>query len=153
MDDNDVRQRLLNYNAGRASQEVIAAAAEITRLRARVEALEKRDSEAATHVESVIAMRTGFTGDMPYVGWKGLGLALNEALDARDAAEAQVAALTAQLATAREDALQSVLDNIRQWAWPQDGTYPPEEQAIQNTERWTVEFIESQIREMKDTKP
>jgi hypothetical protein len=104
MDDNDVRQRLLNYNAGRASQEVIAAAAEITRLRARVEALEKRDSEAATHVESVIAMRTGFTGDMPYVGWKGLGLALNEALDARDAAEAQVAALTAQLATAREDA-------------------------------------------------
>jgi hypothetical protein len=82
----------------------LQAAAEITRLRARVEALEKRDSEAATHVESVIAMRTGFTGEMPYVGWKGLGLALNEALDARDAAEAQVAALTAQLATAREDA-------------------------------------------------
>jgi hypothetical protein len=57
------------------------------------------------------------------------------------------------LATARRDALQSVLDNIREWAWPEDGTYPPEEQAIQNAERWTVEFIESQIRAMKDAKP
>lgn len=51
---------------------------------ARVKHLEMRDSEAATHVESVIAMRPGFTGDAPYIGWKGLGLALTEALDEHD---------------------------------------------------------------------
>lgn len=51
----------------------------------RIEQLEKLDHEAASHVESVICMRTEFTGDPPYVGWKGLGLALNEALDERDA--------------------------------------------------------------------
>lgn len=44
----------------------------------------RMDSEAATHVESVICMRTGFTGEPPYVGWKGIGLALNEALDELD---------------------------------------------------------------------
>jgi hypothetical protein len=60
------------------------AHAEVERLQARVELLEKLDSEAATHVESVICMRTNFTGESPYVGWKGLGLALNEALDELD---------------------------------------------------------------------
>lgn len=47
--------------------------------------LRKLDREAATHVESVIVLRTRFTGESPYVGWKGLGLALTEALDERDA--------------------------------------------------------------------
>ncbi len=47
----------------------------------RVKRLEKLDREAATHVESLICMRTGFTGNPPYVGWKGLGLALKEKLD------------------------------------------------------------------------
>ena len=42
------------------------------------------DREAAEYVEFVICMRTHFTGDPPYVGWKGLGLALDEALDERD---------------------------------------------------------------------
>lgn len=46
--------------------------------------LERPDREAATYVESVIVMRTDFTGEPPYTGWKGLGLALNEALDERD---------------------------------------------------------------------
>lgn len=46
--------------------------------------LSRLDRESATYVESVIVMRTGFTGDPPYVGWKGLGLALNEALDELD---------------------------------------------------------------------
>lgn len=46
--------------------------------------LRRLDREAATYVESVICMRTDFSGDPPYVGWKGLGLALNEALDERD---------------------------------------------------------------------
>lgn len=50
----------------------------------RIATLEKMDSEAATYVESVICMRTGFTGEPPYVGWEGLGLALDEALDERD---------------------------------------------------------------------
>ena len=50
----------------------------------RVELLERLDSEASTHVESTICMRTSFTGEPPYVGWKGLGLALTEALDDRD---------------------------------------------------------------------
>lgn len=59
------------------------------------------DTQAATHVETVIAMRTGFTGDAPYVGWKGLGLALTEALDERDA-------LKAELAEARNAALDEV---------------------------------------------
>lgn len=49
-----------------------------------VERLKRLDQEAGTYVESVICMRTGFTGEPPYVGWKGLGLALNEALDERD---------------------------------------------------------------------
>lgn len=47
----------------------------IEQLRSRIAELEQRDREAAT-VESVICMRTHFTGDPPYVGWKGLRLAL-----------------------------------------------------------------------------
>ena len=69
-------------------------------LQARVVELANLDCEAATHVESVIAMRTGFTGDPPYVGWKGLGLALNEALDAKEAAEQRVATLEPLLSEA-----------------------------------------------------
>ena len=48
---------------------------------ARIAELEQMDREAATYVESVICMRTHFTGNPPYVGWKGLGLALTETLD------------------------------------------------------------------------
>jgi len=44
------------------------------------------DSEAATHVESLICMRTSFRGHPPYVGWKGLGLWLKWEFDRRDAA-------------------------------------------------------------------
>lgn len=39
------------------------------------------ECEAANYVESVICLRTHFTGEPPYVGWEGLGLALNETLD------------------------------------------------------------------------
>lgn len=45
--------------------------------------LRSMDREAATHVESVICMRTDFDGDKE-TGWKGLGSALNRALDERD---------------------------------------------------------------------
>ena len=40
------------------------------------------DREAAIHVEGQIALRSRyFTGEEPYVGWKGLGLALKEDYD------------------------------------------------------------------------
>lgn len=64
--------------------------AEVERLKEENLRLRQLDREAATHVESVICMRTHFTGEPPYVGWKGLGLALNEALDQKDTAEAEV---------------------------------------------------------------
>ncbi len=56
----------------------------IERLTQRVRELEALDRQAATFVESTIALRTHFTGDPPYVGWRGLGLALTETLDAAD---------------------------------------------------------------------
>jgi hypothetical protein len=52
---------------------------------AEIERLRKLDREAATYVETVICMRTKFTGEPPYVGWKGLGLALTERLDELEA--------------------------------------------------------------------
>ncbi len=52
------------------------------------------DREAAKEVELVICMRSlNFTGYAPYVGWKGLGLALNRDYDElarlREAAESE----------------------------------------------------------------
>lgn len=72
--DSSIRPDKICAEAGAA---IRAQAAEIKRL-------EKLDREAATYVESVICMRTHFTGQPPYVGWKGLGLALKEVLDERD---------------------------------------------------------------------
>lgn len=72
----DTEQRLLEENR---------------KLRRRVAELERLDREAATYVETVICMRTGFIGEHPYVGWKGLGLALTEALDERDNLRRRVA--------------------------------------------------------------
>jgi hypothetical protein len=44
------------------------------------------DCQAASHVESVICMRSAhFTGHPPYTGWKGLGKALGEDYDDRAA--------------------------------------------------------------------
>lgn len=68
------------FDEGRQADMVLAVA----NLQARVHKLAKLDSESANHVECVICMRTHFTGNPPYVGWKGLGLALTEALDERD---------------------------------------------------------------------
>jgi hypothetical protein len=67
------------------------------KLAARVKTLERLDSEAGQYVESVIVLRTHFTGKPPYVGWKGLGLALGEALDERDAALLVIKDLKAEI--------------------------------------------------------
>ena len=62
---------------------------EIKRLNAWIEVLERLDREAATHVESLICLRSKrFTGEPPYVGWKGLGLALSQDYDELDRARA-----------------------------------------------------------------
>lgn len=50
----------------------------------RIETLARMDREAATHVEGLICVRTHFTGEPPYVGWEGLGLALTEHLDRQE---------------------------------------------------------------------
>lgn len=60
-------------------------AAALSSARTEIERLRKLDAEAATHVESLIVMRTHFTGEGQHVGWRGLGLALKEHLDAKDA--------------------------------------------------------------------
>lgn len=67
------------------------------------DALRRMDREAATYVESVICMRTYFDGDPPYVGWKGLGLALTEALDERDTLRARLAATGADVGALRQN--------------------------------------------------
>lgn len=54
---------------------------DIKSLKNDVKRLQKLDSQAATHVESQIVMLDRFTGESPYVGWEGLGLALREELD------------------------------------------------------------------------
>lgn len=74
----------------KAAAHIDTLSAEVERLNEENLRLRQLDREAATHVESVICMRTHFTGEPPYVGWKGLGLALNEALDQKDTAEAEV---------------------------------------------------------------
>lgn len=66
----------------------------------RIAELEQRDSEAATYVESQIAMFDRFTGESPYVGWKGVGLALKEELAAKDN---RIAELEAALGEAADD--------------------------------------------------
>ena len=61
---------------------VTITGAEYEALRAEVEKWKQLDREAATYVESVICLKSNrFTGNPPYVGWKGLGLALKEDYD------------------------------------------------------------------------
>jgi len=60
------------------------AAAMLTTLYNEREQFRKLEAQAAHHVEVPIIGRTHFTGEPPYVGWKGLGLALTETLDELD---------------------------------------------------------------------
>jgi len=64
----------------------------------KIEQMNAIDREAAEHVESVICMRSAhFTGEDPYVGWKGLGLALTQDYDDLAIKEAQLTAARALL--------------------------------------------------------
>lgn len=84
--------------AGVTAADLVASLqAEVAAKDARIAERERLDREAATHVEAVICTRTGFTGEPPYVGWKGIGLALTEALDERDRLRAEIAAKDAAL--------------------------------------------------------
>lgn len=63
----------------------------LSRLDSERKRLRQLDKEAATYVESVICLRTDFTGETEETsGWKGLGAALTDALDERDALRAEV---------------------------------------------------------------
>lgn len=89
-----------------ANARLIAMAPDLAK---RVLELEARDREAATHIETRIAMRTHFTGDPPYVGWSGLGVAMVEKFD-KD--EARIAELEAAL-----EQQQSLTDEVKaRWA-------------------------------------
>jgi len=75
---------LLIVERSRLQLDVEILTEENKKLREKVEHFRKLEAEAASHVEAVICARTNFTGEEPYIGWKGLGLALREALDERD---------------------------------------------------------------------
>lgn len=47
-------------------------------------------AQAQIHCEGPIALRTHFTGEPPYVGWEGLGKAMEEVFDERDALQKKV---------------------------------------------------------------
>ena len=50
------------------------------------------DSEASEHIEGLIALRSKhFTGEPPYVGWRGLGKALGEDYDELEVLREQAA--------------------------------------------------------------
>lgn len=57
---------------------------ENTLLKDRIARMRGELSAISENIEGTIAQRTTFSGNHPYVGWTGLGLALNEALDERD---------------------------------------------------------------------
>lgn len=61
------------------------------------------------------------------------------------------AALDAMLAKARKDALREAIQHIRNDAWPEDGTYGPEDAAIQNAERATVDVCVEAIQALIPT--
>jgi hypothetical protein len=65
------------YGTGYALRELDRLERELSAERAARERAE-RERDAAHHVESQIAVFPEFTGEPPYVGWAGLGLALRE---------------------------------------------------------------------------
>lgn len=74
----------------------LCLAAPVAEAKHRVEQLEHSYREAQNYCEGPIALRTKFDGNPPYVGWKGLGLAMEQAFDERDMLREQLAAVTAE---------------------------------------------------------
>jgi len=88
-------------DAANAADPICALLAERDEARAEIERL-RSDAELGCECEGVIALKTHFTGDHPYVGNDGVLLALNEALDRADAAQSEAAALRALVVRLRE---------------------------------------------------
>ncbi len=81
----------------------------LTSQAARIAELESIDREAASHVESIICMRSKhFTGESPYVGWKGLGLALTHDYDT-------ITAQAAEIGNLKDDYLRRHKDACDRW--------------------------------------
>jgi hypothetical protein len=76
-----------------------------------VKRLRREQGQVSQYVEGTIAMRTKFDGNPPYVGWKGLGLALEESLDERDDLRAQLTA-----AVTRAERAEGALETLRTMA-------------------------------------
>lgn len=53
----------------------------IKALAAERDKVRRLEAEAATYVEELVVLRTPFTGEPPYVGWKGIGLAIRELIE------------------------------------------------------------------------
>lgn len=86
----------------------MSADVHISPLLKRIETLEAMDREAA-RVEGVIALRSHrFTGEPPYVGWRGLEQALTEDYD-------ELAALRERVEKAEADAREMRLLNLEIW--------------------------------------
>ena len=94
---NQINTLIHEANDRNPSLSILAVENAINVVLENLENYRKLDREAASYVETVIAMRTNFTGDPPYVGWKGLGLALREALDERDKMKRELAETQRQL--------------------------------------------------------
>lgn len=81
------RMASLAYGVG----EVLVNADDLQTLIALVRHWHGLETEAAKYVESVICLRShAFTGEPPYVGWEGLGLALRADYDELEALRQQV---------------------------------------------------------------
>ncbi len=79
-----------------------ALRAENAKLRERAEKFRTLEAQAAEHVEVQLLNRTDFDPDGEIVGWPGLGLALNRALDERDKLRERVGKLEAVEQAARK---------------------------------------------------
>lgn len=107
-------QPFLDRMAQELSGEDHFAAADVARLLEIAKRYRRMDREAANYVESVICMRTRFTGEAPYVGWKGLGLALNEELDEQERLRVENRYLLAQAQISER-----IISRLRALAYPE----------------------------------
>lgn len=108
-----------DFNRARIEDFIVSIQADVSEsCVAQYQKFQRLDMEASKYVESVICMRTGFTGEPPYVGWQGLGLALTEALDQRDylleSVKYAIKLLRLSNSVAAEDFLQRVVLQVEQ---------------------------------------